>query len=253
MRAALITLGMIGFIALIHELGHFLVAKWSGIKVNVFSIGFGPKLLKKKIGDTEYCLSLIPLGGYVSLEGENKTTGKSNEFQSKPTYIKIAVALAGVTCNFVLAYGLIVYWVHSQGGALSQAFPKANMLFLESIQVTYQMFWQLITGKLAFQKAVGGPILIGYMIHTVENLTFEFVILLTALISLVIGIFNALPIPVLDGGLVVFALLEKVFGKKKIQMIQRVLYIIFFILFIVLTIWVFGYDIVRIVTHQKIF
>ena len=59
----------LSFLVTIHELGHFLVAKWKGVKVNTFSIGFGKKLLKFKRGETEYCISAIPFGGYVAMAG----------------------------------------------------------------------------------------------------------------------------------------------------------------------------------------
>src|SRR5215213_4809364 len=61
---------VLGVLIFVHELGHFLVARWYGIKVLAFSLGFGPKLVKVTRGDTEYCISAIPLGGYVKLAGE---------------------------------------------------------------------------------------------------------------------------------------------------------------------------------------
>ncbi|HOG68377.1 MAG TPA: site-2 protease family protein, partial [Fibrobacteraceae bacterium] len=66
-------LGLLGlsFLVFIHELGHFLVAKKNGVRVKTFSIGFGKKLLRYKKGETEYCISLIPFGGYVAMTGEN--------------------------------------------------------------------------------------------------------------------------------------------------------------------------------------
>jgi len=62
---------LFGFLIFIHELGHFLAAKLSGVKVLKFSIGFGPKIIGKQIGETEYLLSAIPLGGYVKMYGED--------------------------------------------------------------------------------------------------------------------------------------------------------------------------------------
>ncbi|MCR4374448.1 MAG: site-2 protease family protein, partial [Acidobacteria bacterium] len=61
---------VLGVLIFVHELGHFLVARWYGVKVLAFSLGFGPKLIKVTRGDTEYCVSAIPLGGYVKLAGE---------------------------------------------------------------------------------------------------------------------------------------------------------------------------------------
>ena len=62
---------VLGVLVFIHELGHFLLARWNGVRVITFSLGFGPKILKVQRGDTEYCISIIPLGGYVKMAGEN--------------------------------------------------------------------------------------------------------------------------------------------------------------------------------------
>ena len=62
---------VLGVLVFVHELGHFLLARWHGVRVLTFSLGFGPKLFSFRRGDTEYCLSAIPLGGYVKMAGEN--------------------------------------------------------------------------------------------------------------------------------------------------------------------------------------
>ncbi|MCP4568279.1 MAG: RIP metalloprotease RseP, partial [FCB group bacterium] len=67
MITALSTIFVLGVLIFFHELGHFLVAKKSGIRVERFSLGFPPSIVKKKFGDTEYCIGLIPLGGYVKM------------------------------------------------------------------------------------------------------------------------------------------------------------------------------------------
>ena len=74
-------LGLIAlsFLVTIHELGHFAVAKWNNVKVNTFSIGFGKKLFRYKLGETEYCLSAIPFGGYVAMSGENPDSIEEGE------------------------------------------------------------------------------------------------------------------------------------------------------------------------------
>jgi regulator of sigma E protease len=98
-----------GLLVLIHELGHFLAAKWMGVRVERFSIGFPPRLFGKKIGDTDYCVSAIPLGGYVKLSGmideslDTQTTGADYEFNSKPVGKRIVIIIAGVVMNFILA------------------------------------------------------------------------------------------------------------------------------------------------------
>ena len=95
------------FLIFIHELGHFLVAKKIGVRVHAFSLGFGPAIIRKQIGETEYKLSLIPLGGYVKLAGEQKgeeTKGEEWEFMSKKPWQRAAVLIAGVAFNTVLAF-----------------------------------------------------------------------------------------------------------------------------------------------------
>ena len=99
----------LGFLIFIHELGHFLAARRCGIRVDKFSIGFGPKLIGFKRGDTEYCISLIPFGGFVKMPGENpeERTGAPDEFPSAPVGRRIFVAIAGPAMN--VAFGVIVF------------------------------------------------------------------------------------------------------------------------------------------------
>ncbi|ADC89624.1 membrane-associated zinc metalloprotease [Thermocrinis albus DSM 14484] len=100
---------LIGVLVWFHELGHFLMAKLLGIKVEVFSIGFGPPLLSRRYGDTEYRVSLLPLGGYVKLYGEEGKTDDPSSFSSRPAWQKILVAFAGPFFNFVLAIFLLTF------------------------------------------------------------------------------------------------------------------------------------------------
>lgn len=99
---------LLGILIFVHELGHFLVARWCGVRVEVFSLGFGKKLLKYKKGDTVYALSMIPLGGYVKMFGEQPGDHISEEdkkysFTHKNVWQRIAVVLAGPLMNFFFA------------------------------------------------------------------------------------------------------------------------------------------------------
>ncbi len=108
---------VLGFMILIHEFGHYAVAKLLGVRVEVFSIGFGKRLLGFRRGDTDYRISAIPLGGYVKMSGENpmdERTGDPGEFLSHPRWHRFLIAIAGPSMNILLAIGLLtfVYMVH---------------------------------------------------------------------------------------------------------------------------------------------
>ncbi|MCK9362080.1 MAG: RIP metalloprotease RseP [Syntrophales bacterium] len=99
---------LLGALIFIHEFGHFLVAKWSGVGVLKFSLGFGPRLIGRKVGETEYMLSLIPLGGYVKLLGEEQGEELSPEeekrsFAVQKVWKRIAIVAAGPIFNLLLA------------------------------------------------------------------------------------------------------------------------------------------------------
>ena len=109
-KAVLLAIIPLGFLIFIHELGHFLAAKRSGIKVNSFSLGFGPKLIGFQRGETEYKLSLLPFGGYVQMEGENPSeqTGAEGEFASASLGSRAFVVIAGPAVN--LLFGILAFW-----------------------------------------------------------------------------------------------------------------------------------------------
>lgn len=95
-------------VATIHEFGHFIIAKWCKTGVNEFSIGFGPKIIQKKWGDTVYSLRWIPLGGYVAIDGEGEESEKENSFAKKNVFQKVAILLAGATFNAILSIVIFV-------------------------------------------------------------------------------------------------------------------------------------------------
>lgn len=97
---------VLGVLVFVHEFGHFIVAKKSGIRVDEFGIGFPPRLFKFKKGGTVYSINLIPFGGFVKIFGEDNEVGFGS-FALKPVYIKIAVIIAGVVFNVILAWFLI--------------------------------------------------------------------------------------------------------------------------------------------------
>ena len=106
MTTVLAFLLVLGVLIFVHELGHFLVARWYGVRVLTFSLGFGPKIVKFTRGDTEYCISAVPLGGYVKMAGEttqDEREGAPDEFLSKSKWVRFQVYLAGPVMNILLA------------------------------------------------------------------------------------------------------------------------------------------------------
>lgn len=91
-------------VVMLHEFGHFSIAKLSGIKVNEFSIGMGPKIYQKQKGETFYSLRALPVGGYVAMEGEEENSHDPRAFNNVSIVKRMAVVLAGAFMNFVLAF-----------------------------------------------------------------------------------------------------------------------------------------------------
>jgi regulator of sigma E protease len=117
--ATLSFLVVLGVMVLVHEFGHFAVAKLCGVRVEVFSLGFGTRLFGVKWGDTDYRVSALPLGGYVKMAGEtpgSETTGDPGEFSSHPRWQRVLIAVAGPVANFLLAFVLMagLYMMHNE-------------------------------------------------------------------------------------------------------------------------------------------
>ena len=108
---------VLGIMIFVHELGHFAAAKWFGVRVDVFSIGFGKRLAGFRRGETDYRISALPLGGYVKMAGENpleSRSGAPEEFMSHPRWQRFVIALAGPAMNIILAVTLLtgIFMVH---------------------------------------------------------------------------------------------------------------------------------------------
>ncbi|WFA09767.1 RIP metalloprotease RseP [Tissierella sp. Yu-01] len=103
MQTAIAAIFVFLLVILLHELGHFIVAKLVGIKVNEFSIGMGPKIFQKTKGETQYTLRILPIGGYCKMEGEDENSEDPRSFSKVSPIARIAVVAAGAIMNFVLA------------------------------------------------------------------------------------------------------------------------------------------------------
>lgn len=320
MQTLISFIAVLGIIVFVHELGHFLAAKLTGMRVEIFSLGFGRKLIGKKIGDTEYRIAWIPLGGFVKISGmvdesldpEGGIKGEAYEFESKNSCQKAFVISAGVLLNFILA--IIIYtflaWHNGVGetqstsiSVVSADLPAAkagilkddkiialdgqfvsdwqalsrfihdrpnteikvmvkreNRVFITSVKTSStttladdqikevgiigvapvvvqreinfieafgygcQSTWgwtkmavlsikMLITGQ-ASVKELGGPVLIAQMSGESAKAGISTFLAFIAFISINIGFLNILPIPVLDGGHLVYILIEGVIRRK---------------------------------------
>ena len=104
---------LLGLVIFVHELGHFVMAKWRGVKVIRFSLGFGPALVALQRGETEYRLAWIPLGGYVQMAGDSPgedgtMPGSREEFLSHPWTGRLLIAIAGPAANLIAAFLTLV-------------------------------------------------------------------------------------------------------------------------------------------------
>src|ERR1700689_3658101 len=101
----------LGLMVTIHEFGHFIAARFFKVRVDVFSFGFGPRIFGIKRGDTDYRVSILPLGGYVRMAGDNpieERTGAAYEFLSRPRWQRCLIAIAGPAMNVFLTFA--IFW-----------------------------------------------------------------------------------------------------------------------------------------------
>lgn len=107
-----------GILIIVHELGHFTLAKLNGIRVEEFSIGMGPKILSKQGKETRYSLSLFPIGGYVKMMGEDENVEDERSFSAKSPLRRLSVIIAGAAMNYLLAILIFTFYIHNSGYAL---------------------------------------------------------------------------------------------------------------------------------------
>ena len=230
---------LLGFLIFIHEGGHFVVAKLCKVKVNEFSIGFGPKILKKQGKETLYALRLMPLGGFVSMEGEEGESKEERSFSNASIPKRIAIVAAGAIVNIV--FGLIVYFilVLIVYNSASIAF-RATGEFILSIGESLKM---IFTGNVGVDDLTG-PVGISEVVSRTTNIINYLSIL--AIISVSLGVTNLLPIPALDGGKILILIIEAIRRKPLKQETELQIQLIGFSILIALSLVVTYNDIIRI-------
>ena len=229
---------LLGFLVLIHESGHFFVAKLCKVKVNEFAIGFGPTIFSKQGKSTKYALRLIPLGGFVSMEGEDERSTKEGSFSEASIAKRIAIVMAGGLVNIIFA--IIVLW------CLSASYVGARNAFYNVgyfLQKTFEAIIELFTGKAKMDQMMG-PVGISSVVSRTSGIQ-EFIYIL-AVISLSLGVTNLLPFPPLDGGKIVFLIIEAIIRKPLNQKVEAAIQLVGLTLLISLSIFVTYNDILRI-------
>lgn len=201
----LIVIFITGGLILIHEIGHFLAARCMRIPIARFSIGFGPKLWMFRKRDTEYWLSMIPIGGYVLLGIKDE-----NELFQIPVFRRIVFALGGPVANILLVLLLFGFLNTVMSGV------SLSGIAIEPFSQTWRQAYQLLG---AIPRLFSHPSELSGVVGIVaQGGSFVGVSPLRAvsfsiLLSLNLAIFNLLPIPALDGGKVILYLMEKIHPK----------------------------------------
>ena len=223
MTTVLIFAVVISILVVVHELGHHMMAKWFGVPVEVFSVGFGPKLLAVRYGETEYRLSAIPFGGYVKMAGTTPGRGDSTPqgFDSKAPWQRFLILLAGPAMNiaFALALAVIGLWagieISAQGGGATtlyrpdplSAFPLAVRVIADGSAQILTTLGGLVTGQISPSHLIG-PVGLAQISGESAQLGWRAMLAAMAFISLNLGICNLLPVPILDGGQMLMLLVE---------------------------------------------
>lgn len=228
----LIGIAGLSFVIVIHELGHFLAAKAFGVRTPVFSVGFGPALLKIPIRETIFQLAALPLGGYVEIN--------QVDMAALSYWPKVIIILAGIAMNFIFAYAIFFY--------LARKFQPAdykNGSFRSWFAIPQRMKYILST----FLKSEGhgnfiGPIGIIQLAGKSLTLGASFFFLILALLSANIGFFNLLPLPFFDGGKLVTFTIEHFAGPISGNALNFI-YILFFIILLGFTLLIGYKDIIR--------
>ena len=255
---------LIGFIFLltlivtVHEGGHLLAAKIFGVYCSEFSIGMGPELYRKKNKETDFVIRALPIGGFCSMAGESEDglekrhevkVSKERTIKGVAKWKQIIIYLAGVTMNFILGFIVIVIAI------MAIKTDNGNITFLYALQSAPGVFWSYATAIFEgiaslFKEPTNISGIVGIYSYTGEAIEtgIETYLMLIALISINVGVFNLIPLPAMDGGRVLIAIIEKMMGHELDKKVETIIMLISALLLILLMLWAFGLDIYRIIT-----
>ncbi len=336
----LIAILLFGFMIFFHELGHFATAKWAGVKVNEFSIGMGPKVISKTVGETAYSLRLLPIGGFVAMEGEDEESDDEHSFMSCPAWKRIIITAAGATMNLILGLAVILALTSTQellgtttvasftensssaqylmvgdeilsvngersgndydivyslvrdtdGVVEMEVLRNGEKLLLPEVKfdtrdagngmktivldfsiygeeptfggvVSYSFKWtwslvklvwfslgDIVSGEFGISQ-LSGPIGVTESISdAVSSTNYKGLLLILAVVTVNLGVFNLLPLPALDGGRIFFMVIELFRGKPINQKVEGIIHAVGMGLLLLLMVVVAYNDIVRLIT-----
>lgn len=335
---------LFGIIIVVHELGHFSVAKFFKVKINEFSIGMGPAFFKKKKKDTLYALRILPIGGYVSMEGEDEESDDENAFNNKACWKRVLIVAAGAIMNILLGFILIIAMKSTSehiGTNVIAAFDDENATsahgimigdkiievngrsiltvldltynmmsdkdgilditlkrngekielnnvkfdmieyedgteaiyfdmyilaekptfsnvistsFLETasmIKIVYNSLFDLVTGQFSLRDMAGPIGTVDYIADaastSVKETDYSYVLMIISLITINIGVFNLLPIPALDGGRLLFLIIEMIRRKPINQKYEKYVHATGFLILILFMVVISASDIIKLV------
>jgi regulator of sigma E protease len=227
MATALVFAFVITVLVVVHELGHYLIARKFRVPVEIFSVGFGPKLLAVRRGETEYRLSAIPFGGYVKMAGGFEHAGETTPdgFDSKTPMQRFLILLGGPAMNvaFALVLAIVGLWVGvevpTQNGTILyrpgfvDAFLIGGRAVSDSSAAIILTIAGLFTGDISLNALIG-PIGLAQITGQSAELGWRSVLAATAFISLNLGLCNLIPLPILDGGHMLMALAEGIARRR---------------------------------------
>ena len=242
---------LLGFLIFIHEGGHFIVAKLCKVKVNEFAIGFGKTIWQKQGKETKYAIRMIPLGGFVSMEGEVESSDVEGSFSKASVWKRMAIVVAGATVNIL--FGIIVYFILMSTVGIQFVDPARdtfiNRIYYgaigtwEFISMLFESIKVLFTGGISADQMVG---IVGISEVVATTAGVVNYIYLLAVISISLGITNLLPIPALDGGKILILLIEVIRRKPIKSETEATIQLLGFSILLALTIFVTYNDIIRI-------
>ena len=242
---------LLGFLVTIHEGGHFLVAKLCKVKVNEFAIGFGKTIWKKQGKETMYSIRMIPLGGYVQMEGEAEESNHQRAFTNVSVPKRIAIVSAGALVNII--FGILAYFLLITIVGLQFADPSKDTILNriyyggintgEFILSIFDSIKMLFTNGVSVEQMTG-PVGISQIVA--QTTGFANYIYILAVISVSLGVTNLLPIPALDGGKIVLLIIEAIRRKRITAEAEAKLTLIGFSILIALSLYVTYNDVVKI-------